>query len=127
MSQELSSAEEARRTSPTLDMDGIEQAVALGRCLIGSIDLDLSLNIVSDVQSRYGDGKETPWLRFDLGDGSSWFSRVDELGGRSQPDQPPGEMQPVIKGKRALSATHAYTKMLTAQVAGLLAPREATY
>ena len=127
MSRKLSSAEEARRTSPTLDMDGIEQAVALARCLIGSIDLDLSLDVVSDVQSRFGDSKETPWLRFDLGDGASWFSRVDELGGRSQLDQPPSEVQSAIPEKGALRATHAYMKMLAAQAAGLLAPREATY
>jgi hypothetical protein len=108
-------------------MDGIEQAVALGRCLIGSIALDLKLSTMSAVNSQFGDSKETPWLRVDYKDGSRWFSRVDELGGRSQGQTPSGEVLPIMVNEDELPATHAYMRMLAAQNAGLLSSREPTY
>ncbi len=125
MTQALSPEEEVPKISPTMRMDDIERIVALGRCLIGSINLDLHLESISAGQAAFGNAKSTPWIRVSLDEGSSRYVKVDKQAGRSQATPPAEEICDLTVNQNAKPATHTYMEMLSILSAGLL-PRDPT-
>src|SRR5664280_1862838 len=108
MTQALSPEEEVPKISPTMRMDDIERIVALGRCLIGSINLDLHLESISAGQAAFGNAKSTPWIRVSLDEGSSRYVKVDKQAGRSQATPPAEEICDLTVNQNAKPATHLH-------------------